>query len=556
MNNNNKSIEKSNDFQYKSVLSHRGYSIPLIEISSNDLSLHEGNLTVIPYVEKEEYAFAVKPIKLYTLSEKRIYMPRHYGLKHFGKPAVDKLTTKKYPIRKNLTTIIKPRTHQIPIMKKVLKDLNTTHGGVISIFCGGGKTVLAILIACTKKIKTLVVCHTTSLMLQWKERIEEFAPRAKIGIVQQSTTEIEGKDIIIASLKTIALRDYPKGTFDSVGLVVWDEIHLMCTNLFSSAFPKLTTTYSIGLSATPFRKDKCDVIFENHIGPILYTLKREKNETIIAKCIKLLLPPSSIPIVYNKYGKIQYTTTLTKVMYNECRTARIVDMIIDYAESGRKILVLSEYIKHLKDIKAQITKTLKERAKKSLKGVAISNLTKKQRTELNNNVNTFTYDLYIGEMKNAARKESEQKDVILGTYKLASVGMDIPKLNTLILASPRKEIEQSVGRILRKDKTAGSKHKPLIVDIIDNHGIFVNQSNIRKKFYKKYGYTLEHIQMLPDGHVKTRRVVSTMRSKDVPKLIVPGAKPMPTTSFFKPRKLHDDDDESSENLGCMIDEED
>lgn len=100
----------------------------------------------------------------------------------------------------------------------------------------------------------------------------------------------------------------------------------------------------------------------------------------------------------------------------------------------------------------------------------------------------MTTGLYIGEMKNDKRKISEACDIILGTYKLASVGMDIPALNTLVMVSPRKEIEQSVGRILRKQKSEAG-FSPLIVDIIDNHGVFKSQSLERKKFYKQYGYT-------------------------------------------------------------------
>jgi len=122
-----------------SILSHRGYSIPLSAITEKEFFKHRSNLTVIPYVEKEEYAFGVKPIKLFTLTDKRLYMPRFYGLKHFGPPETDKLTTFDYPIRKNLETTLKPREHQIPIMEKVVgKDLKETNGGVISIYCGGG----------------------------------------------------------------------------------------------------------------------------------------------------------------------------------------------------------------------------------------------------------------------------------------------------------------------------------------------------------------------------------------------------------------------------------
>ena len=81
------------------------------------------------------------------------------------------------------------------------------------------------------------------------------------------------------------------------------------------------------------------------------------------------------------------------------------------------------------------------------------------------------------------------------------------------MASPRKEIEQSVGRILRK-KAGDNEHKPLIIDIIDNHGIFTSQSRTRKKFYKEYGYTMEHIRMDPvSGKITSKRIVSTSAPK-------------------------------------------
>lgn len=275
----------------------------------------------------------------------------------------------------------------------------------------------------------------------------------------------------------------------------------------------------------------------------------------------MLLDPDAIPVEYDYRGKPKYTTTVTKVVANECRTGRIVDMIIDFASKGRKVLVLSEYIKHLRNIKKRIT----EEVKKIKEKPGVLKMKKGYLESLD-----FTYDLYIGEMKADAREATEAKDVILGTYKLASVGMDIPKLNTLILASPRKEIEQSVGRILRKDKSAKVQHKPLIVDIIDNHGIFTNQANIRKQFYKKYGYTIEHVQMLPDGHIKSRRIVSTVTPNDMSLLNVPGKAPkeVPKTTIgktiskqmSKPKKAkiveYDEDLDSEEPVkGCIIEDD-
>lgn len=350
-----------------------------------------------------------------------------------------------------------------PNRRFLLGDFTVTHN-----------TISAIWLAAQLGVQTAVVCHTTDLMNQWKERIEEFMPDARIGIVQQNKCQIEDRDFIIMSLKTVSCRQYDKNTFRSIGLVIYDEIHLMCTTTFSAAFPKITTKYTLGLSATPYRKDKCEAIFQNYIGPILCYVKRPKNDRLVVQCITYLI--DNIELAYNRFGKVMYTTTVVKICDNEKRCKTIAKIIVELVKENRKILVLSEYVRHLETIK----KLLDEHEYKE-----------------------FTSGLYIGKMKNAQRKLSQQCDVILGTYKLASVGMDIPDLNTLLLASPRKEIEQSVGRILRKDKNSGIH--PMIIDMIDDHGIFKRQSRERKAFYKSYGYTMQLIRMDEDGNVLSKR---------------------------------------------------
>ena len=80
---------------------------------------------------------------------------------------------------------------------------------------------------------------------------------------------------------------------------------------------------------------------------------------------------------------------------------------------------------------------------------------------------------------------------------MASEGMDIPKLNTIILASPKSDIVQSVGRILREKKETRKFH-PLIIDINDEFSIFINQSNKRLMFYNKCNYDINIYQL--DGY--------------------------------------------------------
>lgn len=88
-------------------------------------------------------------------------------------------------------------------------------------------------------------------------------------------------------------------------------------------------------------------------------------------------------------------------------------------------------------------------------------------------------------MKEAALKETEGKRVVIATYSMAAEALDIKTLTTLIMVTPKTDIEQAVGRILRE------KHgSPIVVDIIDSHSTFQNQWNKRKQFYKKQNYKI------------------------------------------------------------------
>jgi superfamily II DNA or RNA helicase len=92
---------------------------------------------------------------------------------------------------------------------------------------------------------------------------------------------------------------------------------------------------------------------------------------------------------------------------------------------------------------------------------------------------------YVGGMKEAALKESEKKKIIIATYAMASEGLDIKTLTTLILASPKTDVCQSIGRILRQKHSS-----PLVIDIIDGHDIFMSQWYKRRKYYKSQDYKI------------------------------------------------------------------
>jgi len=85
---------------------------------------------------------------------------------------------------------------------------------------------------------------------------------------------------------------------------------------------------------------------------------------------------------------------------------------------------------------------------------------------------------------------SATKQIILATYQMSSEGLNIPTLNTVILASPISDIQQSVGRILREKKTE-RKYKPLCIDIFDDFSLFKFKGFKRIKYYKNNGYLIK-----------------------------------------------------------------
>ena len=92
---------------------------------------------------------------------------------------------------------------------------------------------------------------------------------------------------------------------------------------------------------------------------------------------------------------------------------------------------------------------------------------------------------YIGGMKMEELKKSESKQIILATYSMAAEALDIKSLTSLFLASPKSDIIQAVGRILREKHT-----NPLVIDLIDNHEVFLNQFTKRRTFYNEKNYKI------------------------------------------------------------------
>jgi superfamily II DNA or RNA helicase len=71
---------------------------------------------------------------------------------------------------------------------------------------------------------------------------------------------------------------------------------------------------------------------------------------------------------------------------------------------------------------------------------------------------------------------------------MASEGYDNPELDTLILASPKGNVEQAIGRILRKK----NENLPLVIDINDTISVFNNWHRKRLSLYRSKKFKINY----------------------------------------------------------------
>lgn len=435
-------------------LNNRGYVIFKDELSDSKKEAIVKELMVKPYVPKS--IAQIKAYPVYRESVKKMYLPRFYGIETFGNKYDIKISS---GIDIDIVFQGTLRDYQVNIVNKYIQSVGEIGGGLLEIDTGLGKTVIALNILSRLKKKALIIVHKEFLLNQWVERIQEFLPGAKIGKIQGKTIDIENKDIVIAMLQSLSMKTYDEKIFESFGLSIIDEVHHLGAEVFSQALLKFNTLYCLGLSATMNRKDGLTKVFKMFLGDIIHTEKRVMTTQLLVKSIEYSNEDENFnEMVYNFRGDPLYSTMVTKLCEFTHRSEFILQVIQnEFKQNHDQQMIL---LAHNKSLLQYLHDAIQHR-----------------------NINTVGY--YVGGMKEEQLKESESKKVILATYSMASEGLDIKTLTTLLLATPKTDIVQAIGRILR------TKHmNPLVIDIVDSHDIFQRQFVKRKQYYKKQDYTV------------------------------------------------------------------
>jgi superfamily II DNA or RNA helicase len=394
--------------------------------------------------------------------ERTLVVPRYYGLGKFGPPARDTRPACAGAPGIVFTGRLRDATRQNEAFAAGTKAFEETGGGVLSLFCGGGKTTVALALSAQLKVRTMIVVHKEFLANQWVDKIKEFCPGATIGRVQGDTFNVE-KDFVIAMIQTMCMREFDKKAFDSIGLLVVDEAHHIGAPAFSQFMFKVCPRYTLGLTATPERKDGLTRLLYWFLGPEFFKVERVNQGTTKVTTLNYTDQAFKESPPVTRFGQLNMAGMINIVTELEARNDLIVQTAEEALADGRRVLVLSDRREHCFYLQNRLGSNAK---------------------------------LYVGGMKEKDLEESAKSPIVVATFQLAHEGLDIPALDTVILATPKSDIKQSIGRIMRetpKDASgarAGKLNDPLIFDIADQWSVFFAMYRKRLKVYREGGFEI------------------------------------------------------------------
>lgn len=330
-------------------------------------------------------------------------------------------------------------------------------GGIFRAVPGYGKTVCACAMMAQLQVPTIIVVHKEFLMDQWKERIAQFLPDASMGTVQQDVCDFDGRSVVLAMVHSLAAKSYPKELYEWAGLVLYDECHRVGAKTWSVVPQKFKAKWRVGFSATPHRKDGADNVLNYHLGPLLFAAKEQRMQPKIKRVwtdFKLVKTQNFNPNLAKKGLILRFLTA------SRTRNRVVVEKLVEALQAGRKVIVLSERLKHLSDIEAMLS----EMWPRMYGGIP-------------------SVGYYVGGKKKHELAIAKEARVILATTQYAAEGLDIPALDTLFLTTPMSDVEQAVGRILRPHE---GKKDPIVVDFRDDRvALCARAGKSRDRYYDR-----------------------------------------------------------------------
>jgi superfamily II DNA or RNA helicase len=390
-------------------------------------------MTWLPYSAAlaEEYTFVSRfeeQVRLFVRSGNLMGVPRG------TLPLEEDRRSLGHPISFTMMNPPRNQTQHEKIRQSVdLLSADLSH--IFQASTGFGKTYCALSIAQQVGTTTLVIVTKDDLMAQWRDAILTHTdiPVSEIGFIQQDVCEYQGKKITLAMVHSLAKDKYGEEFKKHFGLVIYDEVHRMAADTFSQTVTMFPGKYRLGLSATPQRIDGKDPVFTSNIGPVM------------VKTALLALEPQ-VYIVRTGWRPFQ------KLWYS---LGKMMPVYSAMAQDPNRNDLIIQWVRHLwsKDRRIIVFSDIKEKHLKPLQVMAIEA-----------GIPAEDMSLYVGGMSEKQREVAKTKNVLWATYSMAAEATDIPWLDAAVLATPRANVTQPIGRVLREWE---GKPAPIVIDFVD-----------------------------------------------------------------------------------------
>lgn len=335
--------------------------------------------------------------------------------------------------------------------------------GVIEIATGGGKTLIAANLIRQIARPTLFLVHTLDLLHQ---TIAVFERELGVPVGIAGDGRIELKPITVATLQTCAhaldikidqspdddeLLETDKTDVShtaedlqrlirQVPVVFFDECHhLPADTAYSLAMEMENACWRFGLSATPYRADRQDMLMEAALGPKIYSARAS---TLID--LGYLVPPHiqfiPVPQISLKTGRVEYQDVYSDyVIENRGRNKLIVEQAQALAAEKKSVLILVSQVRH------------GEILREMLHGVPL------------------VQGADPADERHRVFDALDRKEhLIVIATTLADEGLDVPSLDGVILASAGRSPTRALQRIGRALRKAPGKESAVVIDFLDN----------------------------------------------------------------------------------------
>ena len=423
----------------------------------------------------------------------RFYFSDAISNRKMGKHDINFEWTAGAPTNLPFNAVLDPKRGQPTAVDRMVRHLKEHSGGILVAPTGVGKTILGYAIGHRLNTTIGVLVYNKQMVKNWVETAEWLfgLSRDDIGIVQGDRCDL-GKSVTIMMVQSLlSSKPYPEELYSQFGIIVADEVNRFGAPQWNEVMKLFTARYRVGMSADPTRDDGLDKLVSWHFGEIVHKVYIKRPT------------PDVVQLLYKtSYHVSQYTNSWRRtpsgdpmpdsLKYDKLlaedagRNRFLVDEMVKMRKRKRKILIFSRLKDHLK-----LLKSMFEARIGNVLDAIVDSTGSEPSEESSYLLDTETLvTLLVGGLKPDQLDVAMSGDVIFCTYAFGRDAMNVPHIDTLVLATPPGKVLQVIGRL--RDKGPADRQSLLCLDTYEDVPYAVRKAERRAQTYQDLNSKVIH----------------------------------------------------------------